>query len=333
MKKLVILSAVVMLFLSMGVSYGQDSKKNYGAEDSTMDLIDLKAIPQHYISGAFVYATILESVIEEVGLDPMNVCICNTYSQLSRIMLGAKLPDRMAERNVAQIRELMGDENTLYGLAMVAYAMELEDMEILSNATQIIKETAGEDSWEYALALFHCSCMTMDFDKYKDTEIALGYVKETVSLLENGHKESWLYPVSLAIRGWIKLVNQDETFIDDVLKGYTILSDASNNDDRYVCPLFYVSTVVTSIYNLFEAYDKVVEICLQIVPCLEELELNQTDIYISLNKNLCYAYAKKKQKKSAREYYKKAYEACVAMYGIGTKEYEKANLSSYEKML
>lgn len=329
MKKLLLLLLTVCLY--GGFSYGQTTDKNL--PESVMDALDLNQIPQSYMDGLFVYPIILSELPDQVNLDPMNRCVCNTYSLLSHIMMGTKMPEGMAERNVSEIEQLMGTDNTLYGLALICKAVEDdENMQILTEATEIIKESAGEDSWEYAQALFFCSNFTMDFERYEDTSIFREYTEKTIRVLENGHKESWLYPVALAYRGWAKANNEDETFIDDIIKGYDLLNVATE-DDRNLCPMVHVAIIFSVVLGLMEMYDKLLDICLPVEQNLVLMELKQSDSYISINKNICYAYAKKNDKLKAREHFRKAEETCIAMYGKDSKKYKDMNFKFYKKLL
>ena len=333
MKKLLLLTLAVILSMS-GISvYGQVNDTEKNLPESVSDALDLNQIPQSYMDGLFVYPILLCELPDQVGLDPMNKCVCNTYSLLSHIFMGTKTPEGMTERNVLEIEQLMGTENTLYGLALICKAVEDdENMDILAKAIQIIKESSGEDSWEYALALFHCSSFTMDFERYPDTSIFRGYTEEVVRILEKGYKESWLYPVALAYRGWAKANNEDETFLEDLVNGYNILNVATA-DDRNLCPMVHVAIVFSVVLGLMEMYDKLLDVCLPVEQNLVLMELQQSDSYISINKNICYAYAKKKEKQKAKEYLKKAEDMCIKMYGKGSKKYDSMNFSYYKKLL
>ena len=172
----------------------------------------------------------------------------------------------------------------------------------------------------------------MDFKKY-DPSVALKYTNEAIDILSDGYKDSWLYQTTLANRANIKLHSKDETFIDDIVNAYNQLNNATNIDDRNLCPLMYVTGYASSIFAIMEFYDKSIEIAEPILQNMVQMELEQSDIYISLNLILSYSYANKNNKGKAAEYYNEAEKTCIEMFGKKSKKYKQFNFSFYKKML
>jgi hypothetical protein len=104
-------------------------------------------------------------------------------------------------------------------------------------------------------------------------------------------------------------------------------------DDRNLCPMVHVAIIFSVVLGLMEMYDKLLDICLPVEQNLVLMELEQSDSYISINKNICYAYAKKNDKKKAQEHLRKAEETCISMYGKDSKKYKDMNFKFYKKLL
>lgn len=288
-------------------------------------------IPQYFMDGAFFYPGTLESLVEEfIDTDPVRFSLYDTYCQLSSIMLGLEVERSRSEANMLRIEKYMGTDNTIYALAMLPKAVEDdENLNILLQAAELIAGTAGEDSWEYALAMFLASSFTLDIEKYGDSSQALEYSEKCMEILEDGHDDTWLYYLAMVNKGIARIFAQDGEGINDMIAALDAFVDEI--DEKECCPYIYAALNLATLYTSMGYHDYAIELALTTEPLILELGLTSSDMYMSLNRTLCYAYAMKKERKKARSYFAKAEQACIERFGEGSKQHK--SLDRYREML
>ena len=288
-------------------------------------------IPQYFMDGAFFYPSVLEPLIEDiVEVDPIKSSVHFTYCQLANVMLGQKVEKSKVEANMLRIEKYMGTDNTIYALAMLPKAVnDNESLDRLLQAADLIAETSGEDTWEYALAMFLASSFTLDIEKYGDSSQSLEYSEKCLMILEDGQSDTWLYRLAMVNKGAARLLAQDGEGINDVIAAYEAFGD--DVDEKETCPYLYVGLNLATLYTSAGYHDLAIELALAVEPMMLELELTSSDLYMSLNRTLCYAYAMKKGKRKAREYFEKAEQACIERFGRGSKQHK--GLDRYREML
>ncbi|MBQ3521199.1 MAG: hypothetical protein IJA38_00005 [Bacteroidales bacterium] len=290
--------------------------------------VHVKEIPINFMKGSFNFAIAPGDLIQYQ--DTANRAMLNTYYLLSHMMLGLKCPDKLIDSTLIEVEKIFGTENMLYGLALIPKAIEEDkNIALLDKATQIIKESEGDASWEYAFALLQCANTTLDIDKYKTSEKSLAYMEKCLAALE-GYKDNWLYALALSSRGLGKLYAQDELFIDDIMESYNLLLN-SGNPELNLIPFAYSSITFGSVCNIVDLPDKALTILLPVIEVFKELELEKSEHYISLCATLCHSYSLTKDKKKAKGFLMEAEQACIARFGKNSKQYRK--LDSYRKLL
>lgn len=317
---------VLVLALIIGSAVNSVGQVSY-------DEVHHENIPDYFKEGAFLYPILFEPMLDsfkQLDDTPVMKAILNTYCMLSHTIIGTRIPDGKIESTLSLVEEHMGSDNTIYGLAMIAKANEAgEDIEMLTEAAQIIGESAGEDSWEYAYALFCCACAAMDAEKYGDMSRSIAYADRCIEILENDHKESWLYKMALVNRGSAKFLNMDESGLNEIVDGFTLLSDFE--DERNLCSYCLAGINVASIYAMMSEYDLAVAMLQDIEPFLVELDCTASNSYIALSKAMVYSCVNSKKKKLAKEYMQKAEQACIERYGEDSQQYK--DLEPYRQML
>lgn len=288
-------------------------------------------IPQYFMDGAFFYPGTLESLVEDlIEVDPLKSSILDTYCQLSNMMMGLKVERSKVEANMLRIEKYMGTDNTIYALAMLPKAVEDdENLNVLLQAAELIAGTAGDESWEYALAMFLASSFTLDIEKYGDSSQALEYSEKCMEILEGGDKDTWLYYLAMVNKGIARIFAQDGEGINDMIAAHDAFGDEI--DEKECCPYIYAALNLATIYTSAGYHDLAIELAQLTELFLLELELTSSDMYMSLNRTLCYAYAMKKERKKARSYFAKAEQACIERFGEGSKQHK--SLDRYREML
>ncbi len=288
--------------------------------------VHVKEIPINFMKGSFNFAIAPGDLIQYQ--DTANRAMLNTYYLLSHMMLGLKCPDKLIDSTLIEVEKIFGTENMLYGLALIPKAIEDDkNIDMLDKAAQIIKESEGDASWEYAFALLQCANTTLDTDKYGTSEKSLAYMDKCLAALE-GYKDNWLYALALSSRGLGKFYAQDESFIDDIIESYNLLN--SGDPESNIIPLTYSSLTLGSVCNIIDMPDKALSILQPVVDVFKELELKKSEHYISLCTTLCYTYYLKKDKKKAKGFLMEAEQACIARFSKNSKQYK--DLDSYRKL-
>lgn len=314
MKKLLLL--FVLLFVSFSI--------NLKAQDE--DVL-VKEIPVQFMQGSFNVPLILGDFIQDQ--DPTSAAMLNTYYLLSHVMLGVKFPEGLIEKTLTDVENVFGKESTMYGLAMIPKGVDDdENLEILHEASEIIKNAEGENSWEYAYALMHCANVSLNLKKHGTIEKSQKYINKCISILEDGKKDTWLYPIAMCNRGAAKLYAQDETFFDDMVNAYEILD--KDESEGSLLPQIYCSILLSSTFTLLEMPDRAINLLETDEIILTEFELQESELYVSLCTTMCYAHYLQKDKKKAQNYLKKAEEACIKRFGADSQRYK--DLDSYRKL-
>lgn len=295
------------------------------------DDFKVEEIPSYFMSGAYYLPIQLGEWIQYQ--DAVTQSMLNVYRLLSHVMLGYKFPDGLVDSTLTAIEQTFGKEHLLYGLALIPKAMDKEDdLDLLVSASEIIRKSEGEDSWEYAFALMHCANVTLDVNKYGTIDKSLGYIAKSLAILEKDYKDSWLYPVALSNRGYARLFNQDENFIEDVVLAFNTMNERADvNPSVALCPLAYTAVFLSAISTYIKMPDKAIEVAEPIISAYQEFELENTGNYLSLCLSLCYAYILKGNKNTARKYLAMAENSCAAIYGADSPK--NRELDSYRKKL
>ncbi|MBO5418924.1 MAG: hypothetical protein J6A22_02455 [Bacteroidales bacterium] len=295
------------------------------------DDFKVEDIPSYFMSGEYYLPIYLGELIQYQ--DSVTQSMLNVYRLLSHVMLGYKFPDGLVESTLTAIEQTFGKDHVLYGLALIPKAMDKEDdLDLLVNASEIIRKSEGEDSWEYAFALMHCANVTLDVNKYGTIDKSLGYIAKSLEILEKDYKDSWLYPVALSNRGYARLFNQDENFIEDVVLAFNTMNErAEVNPTVALCPLAYTAVFLSAISTYIKMPDKAIEVAEPIISAYQEFELENTENYLTLCSSLCYAYILKRDKNKARKYLAMAENSCAAIYGADSPK--NRELDSYRKKL
>ncbi len=287
----------------------------------------IREIPTYFMKGEFTLAKMIGDMTGTQ--DFVNKAMLDVYVLLSHMMLGLECPDKLIDSTLREVEKIFGTENMLYGLALIPKAIEDDkNIDMLDKATQIIRESEGDASWEYAFALLQCANTTLDTDKYGTSEKSLTYMDKCFAALE-GYKDNWLYALALSSRGLGKFYAQDESFIDDIIESYNLLN--SGDPESNIIPFTYSSLTLGSVCNIIDMPDKALSILQPVVDVFKELELKKSEHYISLCATLCYSYSLKKDKKKAKGFLMEAEQACIARFGKNSKQYR--NLDSYRKLL
>lgn len=303
---------------------------SFGQGNRAMEVDD---IPQAFIDGVWAIPILYEPELDDLfSFDnaPIQKAVLKTYCLMAKSILGLKVNDADIESNLSQIDEHMGSDNAVYGLMLTVKASAHdEDIKILKQAEQIIMESAGEYSWEYAYVLFCLSCATMDAEKYGDMKLSIDYADKGIAILEDGYQDSWLYKVTLIARGFARFMDMDEESLDDVVKGFNLLNDPE--DERNHGPYCLTGINVAAIYTVLDMHEEALALLSDVEQYFIELDCTASYAYYSLSKTAVYAYAKIKDKAQAKNYYRKAEKACLERYGKNSKEYKQ--LKPYRRML
>ena len=286
-------------------------------------------IPQYFMDGAFLYPVLLVDLVDDFNeFDPINSSLMYTYAQLSSVMLGLKIGTDRIEDNLSRIEEHLGCDNAIYGLALIPKAVsEDEDLEILLESADIIAETAGEDSWEYALVMYFCSNVTLDIEKYGDSKKSLEYIERSMEILEAGYKDMWLYSLAKTSKGAAKLFAEDASGFNDVVQAFESITEVT---EQNFFTYLRIGIDLSTLYTNLGYHDYSIQLAEQLEPLLMENELVESEMYIAVNRTMCYAYAMKKNSRKAREYFEKAEKACIARFGEGSEQHK--GLQKYREM-
>lgn len=295
------------------------------------DDFKVEDIPSYFMSGEYYLPVFLAEFVQYQ--DPVTQSMLNVYVLLSQAMLGCRFPDGLIDKTLSEVGQNFGKDHVLYGLALIPKAVDDEEnLDLLVEASEIIRKAEGENSWEYAFALMHCANVTLDVNKYGTIDKSLGYIAKSLAILEKDYKDSWLYPVALSNRGYARLFNDDENFVDDVVLAFNTMNEkAEVNPLVALCPLAYTAVFLSAVSTLFKMPDKAIEVAEPIIPAFQEFELENTENYLTLCSTLCYAYILKKDKSTARKYLAMAEKTCTAVYGPDSPK--NRELDSYRKKL
>ena len=287
-------------------------------------------IPQYFMDGAFLYPVLLVDLVDDFNeFDPINSSLMYTYAQLSSVMMGLKIEKERIEDNLSRIEEYLGCDNAIYGLALIPKAIsEEEDLEILLESAEVIAESAGEDSWEYALVMYLCSSITLDIEKYGDSKKSLEYADKSMTILEDGYKGTWLHSLVKTSKGAAKLFAEDASGFNDVLRTFESFTDVT--EQNYVTYL-RIGVDLATLYTSLGYHDYSIQLAEELEPILIDDVLVESEMYMAVNRTLCYAYAMKKNSKKAREYFDKAEQTCITRFGKDSKQYK--GLQRYREML
>ena len=320
MKRLIF--AFVLIFSLVTKVAGQDIYEEISHE----------YIPQYFMDGAFSFPYMLEELVDEFkDLDPFNSCVMTTYFCLSRMFLGLEVGKDRVEANLASIEQCMGRDNAIYALALISKSIdENENLNVLLSAADILEETAGEDSWEYAFAMYVASRYAMDIKKYGSSRKSLEYANKCIEILEKDHTDNWLYRLASANRGIARLYAEDGGGFNELVAALDSFGEVEDFAD--ILPFVHVAIDAATIYTSAGHHDEAIEIAEVIEQLLMSMEMGmeKSELYYAINRTAYYAYAMKKDKKNATLYYAKAESACIARFGKGSKQHK--SLQEYKKM-
>lgn len=319
MKRLFVVFAFVMMSV---ISFAQHHRS-----------VEMDDIPLAFMDGVWSIPILYAPELDEFfSFDnaPIKKATLKTYCMLAQNIVGLKVERADIESNLSLIEEQMGTDNALYGLMLaVKSTADNEDVGLLKRAEQIVSESAGTDSWEYAYILFCLSCATMDADKYGNMNLSIDYADKTLAVLENGYQDSWLYKVTLINRGTARFLNMDENALDDVVKGFNLLNNPE--DERNHGPYCVIGVNVATIYAYIDMHKEALALLKDIETYYTELDCTASNAYYSLAKAVVYSSAKTKNKAQAKIYFEKAEKACLERFGKNSKEYKM--LKPYRRMI
>lgn len=312
------------LLLCIGMSLKCFSQNIY--EDPSVEYT-----PQYFMDGSFENC----KVANLIDLDslyynqPVNAGLVRTYCYLSHVMIGQRIGNDNIESNLKTIEESIGKDNSIYALALIPKAAEKEeDLGILLEAAEIIERHSGFNSWEYAFAMYMASSFTQDGDRYGGILTSLEYADKCISILEDEHKDSWLYKLAVVNRGAARMLNSDPDGFYEIHEA--IKSFDTDNDSQKLIPAIKAFITFSTLLTMAGEHDSAILLLDGFDHVYNDYELQSTEMYMAANRTLCYAYAMKKDKKKAKIHYEKAEQACIERFGKGSRQYK--SLQQYRTM-
>lgn len=314
-----------VLLLCIGMSLKCLSQNIY--EDPSIEYI-----PQYFMDGSFSLPLSFEEMLDDFYEKyPVTASINHVYCQLSKVIVGVKIDMKEVDANIQRIEKHLGSDNTIYGLALIPKAIEKnENLEIILKAAEIIEDSSGDDSWEYAFALYIASTLTMDMERYGNASKSLEYAQKSLDILERGHKDSWLYPLASVNKGMARILLNDGKGLEDITGPYFKLAESIGEVDQNIFPFLHVSTNLATIYTSCGYHEEAISVAKDLDQTLYDLGFKSSELYMAANRTLCYAYAMKKDKKKAKIHYEKAEQACIERFGKGSRQYK--SLQQYRTM-